>query len=46
MQEPPAIHELPGSVLLNLRMEPLHREKKGKSWKDGSRRDRRRQRRI
>ena len=45
-QEPPVIQELPGSVLLNLRMEPLRREKKGKTWKDGARRERRRQRRI
>ncbi|OGP94786.1 MAG: hypothetical protein A2Z19_02940 [Deltaproteobacteria bacterium RBG_16_54_18] len=45
-EEPSAIQELPGSVLLNLRMEPLRREKKGKTWKDGARRDRRKQRRI
>jgi putative RNA 2'-phosphotransferase len=43
-QEPPFVQELPGSVLLNLRMEPLSREKKGKTWKDNARRDRRRQR--
>jgi putative RNA 2'-phosphotransferase len=45
-EEPPAIQELPGSVLLNLRMDPLHREKKGKTWKEGARRNRRRQRRV
>ena len=44
--EPPIIEELPGSVLLNLRMEPLRREKKGKTWKDAARRDRRKQRGI
>jgi len=38
--------ELPGSVLLNLRMEPLYKEAKGKSWKDNSRRNRRSQRRV
>jgi putative RNA 2'-phosphotransferase len=45
-QEPPITQELPGSILLNLRMEPMRREKKGKTWKDSARRDRRRQRRI
>jgi putative RNA 2'-phosphotransferase len=45
-QKPPIIQELPGSALLNLQMQPLHREKKGKTWKDGARRDRRRQRRL
>jgi putative RNA 2'-phosphotransferase len=44
--EPPIVRELPGSVLLNLRMEPLHKEEKGKGWKDGSRRNRRRQRHV
>ncbi|MCJ7664792.1 MAG: RNA 2'-phosphotransferase, partial [Desulfobacterales bacterium] len=38
--------ELPGSVLLNLRMEPLYQEGKGKDWKDHSRRNRRSQRRV
>jgi putative RNA 2'-phosphotransferase len=38
--------ELPGSVLLNLRMEPLSQEEKGKGWKDHSRRTRRSQRRV
>lgn len=38
--------DLPGSVLLNLRMEPLYREEKGKTWKNHSRRNRRRQRQI
>ena len=42
----PFVPELPGSVLLNLRMEPLRKEEKGKSWKDGSRRNRRRQRQV
>jgi putative RNA 2'-phosphotransferase len=45
-KSPPAVQGLPGSVLLNLRMEPLRKEEKGKSWKDGSRRDRRRQRHV
>jgi putative RNA 2'-phosphotransferase len=38
--------ELPGSVLLNLRMEPLYKGEKGKNWKDHSRRNRRSQRRV
>jgi putative RNA 2'-phosphotransferase len=38
--------ELPGSVLLNLRMEPLYKEEKGKGWKDHSRRSRRGQRQV
>jgi len=38
--------ELPGSVLLNLRMEPLYKGEKGKHWKDHSRRNRRSQRRV
>jgi len=38
--------ELPGSVLLNLRMEPLYKEDKGKIWKDHSRRNRRSQRQV
>jgi hypothetical protein len=39
-------HTLPGSVLLNLRMEPLYKEEKGKSWKHNSRRHRRSQRQV
>jgi putative RNA 2'-phosphotransferase len=38
--------ELPGTVLLNLRMEPLYKEDKGKIWKDHSRRNRRSQRQV
>jgi putative RNA 2'-phosphotransferase len=38
--------DLPGSVLLNLRMEPLYKEEKGKGWKEHSRRNRRSQRRV
>ncbi len=38
--------DLPGTVLLNLRMEPLYKEEKGKSWKHNSRRNRRSQRRV
>jgi putative RNA 2'-phosphotransferase len=38
--------ELPGTVLLNLRMEPLNKEDKGKIWKDHSRRNRRSQRQV
>lgn len=38
--------ELPGSVLLNLMMEPLHKEAKGKTWKEHARRNRRRQRQV
>ncbi|OGP53206.1 MAG: hypothetical protein A2Y65_01105 [Deltaproteobacteria bacterium RBG_13_52_11] len=45
-EEMPLERELPGSVLLNLRMEPLHREAKEKTWKDHSRRNRRRQRQV
>jgi putative RNA 2'-phosphotransferase len=45
-EEPPFERELPGSVLLNMRMEPLHKEEKRKTWKDRSRRHRSRQRRI
>jgi len=42
----PREEELPGSVLLNLRMEPLHKETKGKTWKDHPRRNRRGQRQV
>jgi putative RNA 2'-phosphotransferase len=37
---------LPGTVLLNLGMEPLNKEDKGKSWKDHSRRNRRSHRQV
>ncbi len=42
----PIEKELPGSVVLNLRMEPLHQKEKEKTWKERSRRYRRRQRHI
>jgi putative RNA 2'-phosphotransferase len=45
-EEPSLERELPGSVLLNVRMEPLHKKEKGRTWKDRSRRHRSRQRRI
>jgi putative RNA 2'-phosphotransferase len=45
-EEIPLERELPGSVLLNLMMEPLHKEARGKTWKDHSRRNRRRQRQV
>ena len=38
--------DLPGTVLLNLGMEPLYKEEKGKSWKEHYRRNRRSQRRV
>jgi putative RNA 2'-phosphotransferase len=38
--------ELPGTVLLNLRMEPLYKEEKGKRWKDHTRSNRRSQRQV
>jgi putative RNA 2'-phosphotransferase len=38
--------ELPGSVLLNLRMEPVHKREKGRTWKDRSRRHRRGKRQL
>jgi putative RNA 2'-phosphotransferase len=44
--EIPLEREFPGSVLLNLRMEPLNKETKGKTWKDLSRRNRRAQRQV
>jgi len=43
---PPLERELPGSFLLNVRMEPLHKKEKERTWKDRSRRNRRRQRRL
>jgi putative RNA 2'-phosphotransferase len=46
MEEIPRERELPGSVLLNLMMEPLRKEARGKIWKDHSRRNRRRQRQV
>jgi len=45
-EEPPLERELPGSVLLNVRMEPLHKKAKGRTWKETSRKHRRRQRRV
>ncbi|MBW2038552.1 MAG: RNA 2'-phosphotransferase [Deltaproteobacteria bacterium] len=45
-KSPPVERELPGSVVLNLRMEPLHQKEKAKTWKDRSRRYRRRQRHV
>ena len=44
--EPSLAQELPGSVLLNMRMKPLHKTERRKTWKDRSRRDRRRQRHV
>ena len=45
-EEPPLERELPGSVLLNVRMEPLHKKEKGRTWKDRSRRHRRGKRQL
>lgn len=45
-EEPPVERELPGSVLLNMRMEPLHRKAKGRTWKENSRKHRRKQRSV
>jgi putative RNA 2'-phosphotransferase len=45
-EEPPLERELPGSVLLNVRMEPLHKKEKGRTWKDRSRKHRRGKRQI
>jgi putative RNA 2'-phosphotransferase len=45
-EEIPVARELPGSVLLNLRMEPLPKGEKEKTWKDRTRRNRRRQRQV
>jgi putative RNA 2'-phosphotransferase len=45
-EEPPLERELPGSVLLNVRMEPLHKKPRGRTWKESSRKHRRRQRRV
>jgi putative RNA 2'-phosphotransferase len=38
--------DLPGTVLLNLKMEPLYKGDKGKGWKEHSRRNRRSQRQV
>jgi putative RNA 2'-phosphotransferase len=38
--------ELPGSILLNVRMEPLHKKARGRTWKEGSRKHRHRKRRV
>jgi putative RNA 2'-phosphotransferase len=49
-EEPPRERELPGSVLLNVRMEPVHKPvhktEKGRTWKDRSRKHRRGKRQI
>jgi putative RNA 2'-phosphotransferase len=45
-EEPPLERELPGSVLLNVRMEPLHKKEKGRTWKDRSRKHRSRKRQL
>ncbi|MBN1255706.1 MAG: RNA 2'-phosphotransferase [Deltaproteobacteria bacterium] len=45
-EEPPLERELPGSVLLNMRMEPLRKKEKGRTWKDSSRKHRRKQRHV
>jgi putative RNA 2'-phosphotransferase len=45
-EEAPLEPELPGSVLLNVRMEPLHKKGKGRTWKDRSRKHRREKRQI
>ena len=49
-EEPLLERELPGSVLLNVRMEPLHKpvhkKEKGRTWKDRSRRHRRGKRQL
>ena len=42
----PVERELPGSIVLNLRMEPLNSKGKRKTWKERSRRHRRRQRLV
>lgn len=43
---PPIEQELPGSVILNLRMEPLHQREKEKGWKERSRKYRRKHRHV
>lgn len=45
-KEPTLERQLPGSVLLNMRMEPLHKKAQGKTWKENARKNRRRQRRV
>jgi putative RNA 2'-phosphotransferase len=45
-EEPLLERELPGSVLLNMRMEPLRKKEKGRTWKDSSRKNRRKQRHV
>jgi putative RNA 2'-phosphotransferase len=42
----PVERELPGSILLNLKMEPLYSKEKRKTWKERSRKHRRRQRLV
>jgi putative RNA 2'-phosphotransferase len=38
-EESPLEREFPGSILLNVRMEPLHKKEKRRTWKDRSRRN-------
>jgi putative RNA 2'-phosphotransferase len=45
-KEPTRERQLPGSVLLDMRMEPLHKKTKGRTWKEDARKHRRRQRRV
>jgi putative RNA 2'-phosphotransferase len=39
-------HDLPGTILLNLKMEPLYKGEKEKGWKEHARRHRRSQRQV
>ena len=45
-EEHPVERELPGSVLLSMRMEPLRKKAKGRTWKESSRKHRRKQRSV
>ena len=45
-EPPPPEQELPGTIMLNVMMEPLHKKEKGKTWKERSRKNRRRQRHV
>ena len=45
-EKPPLERELPGSILLNVRMEPLHKKGKERTWKERSRRHRRGKRQL
>jgi putative RNA 2'-phosphotransferase len=38
--------DLPGTIILNLKMEPLYKGEKGKGWKEHARRHRRNQRQV